>query len=216
MPAETAIKGKKSTREVPAKRSRTKLDRFLPWLLVVAGIIGLIASFVLTMDKMEMLENPGYQPSCNINPVIACGSVIVTSQASAFSFPNPFIGLVGFAVLITVGVTWLTGVRSSNKWYWRAYMAAALFGVAFVHWLAFQSIYRIGALCPYCMVVWVVTIAIFLYSLLWVLRQGYIRVPSWLDRVVWFANRNHVGILLSWYLVVVLLILNHFWYFFGR
>ena len=27
----------------------------------------------------------------------------------------------------------------------------------FVHWLIFQSLYRIGALCPYCMLVWVVT-----------------------------------------------------------
>jgi len=30
-----------------------------------------------------------------------------------------------------------------------------------VHWLIFQSLYRIGALCPYCMVVWVVTITVF-------------------------------------------------------
>ena len=27
-----------------------------------------------------------------------------------------------------------------------------------MHWLIFQSLYRIGALCPYCMVVWAVTI----------------------------------------------------------
>ena len=30
----------------------------------------------------------------------------------------------------------------------------------FVHWLIFQSLYRIGALCPYCMVVWAVTISL--------------------------------------------------------
>ena len=30
----------------------------------------------------------------------------------------------------------------------------------FVHWLIFQSLYVIGALCPYCMIVWVITIII--------------------------------------------------------
>ncbi len=29
-----------------------------------------------------------------------------------------------------------------------------------MHWLIFQSLYRIGALCPYCMVVWVATISL--------------------------------------------------------
>lgn len=215
MPTKPLAKTRKPASKAAPAKTVTKLDRFLPWLLIIAGIVGLVASFVLTMDKMEMLKNPGYQPSCNINPVIACGSVIVTSQASAFGFPNPFLGLAGFAVLITVGVTWLTGARSTNKWYWRAYLLATLLGVAFVHWLAFQSIYRIEALCPYCMAVWVVTIATFFYSLLWVIRQGYIGVPDWLNPIVRFANRNHLGILLSWYLVIVALILNHFWYFFG-
>lgn len=207
---------KKSLKKSVHADTPTKLDRFLPWLLIVAGIVGLIASFVLTMDKMEMLKNPDYQPSCNINPIIACGSVIVTSQASAFGFPNPFLGLAGFAVLITVGITWLTGARSTNKWYWRAFLLATFLGVVFVHWLAFQSVYRIEALCPYCMAVWTVTIATFFYSLLWVLRQGYITVPARFNRVIRFVNRNHFGVLLSWYLVIVVLILNHFWYFFGR
>ncbi len=36
--------------------------------------------------------------------------------------------------------------------------AGTLLGTVFVHWLIFQSLYRIGALCPYCMVVWAVTI----------------------------------------------------------
>ena len=44
------------------------------------------------------------------------------------------------------------------RWYWAGLATGTLLGVAFVHWLIFQSLYRIGALCPYCMVVWAVTI----------------------------------------------------------
>ena len=44
------------------------------------------------------------------------------------------------------------------RWYWAGLATGTLLGTAFVHWLIFQSLYRIGALCPYCMVVWAVTI----------------------------------------------------------
>lgn len=193
----------------------SKLDKMLPWLLIVAGIIGLAASFVLMMDKIAILKDPSYQPSCNINPIIACGSVIVTSQANAFGFPNPIIGLIGFSVLITVGVTWLSGVRSQKAWYWRTFLSATLLATVFIHWLMFQTIYRIEALCPYCMIVWVVTIATFWYSLLWTIRRKYLRVPAFLNKLVAFANQNHLGVLIVWYLAIMGLILNHFWYYFG-
>jgi hypothetical protein len=46
------------------------------------------------------------------------------------------------------------------QWYWVGLTVGVLVGAAFVHWLIFQSLYRIGALCPYCMVVWVITVSL--------------------------------------------------------
>ena len=37
-------------------------------------------------------------------------------------------------------------------------MTGTALGAVFVHWLIYESLYEIGALCPYCMVVWAVTI----------------------------------------------------------
>jgi hypothetical protein len=47
------------------------------------------------------------------------------------------------------------------RWVWLSLQAGAVFGLLFGHWLIFQSLYEIGALCPYCMVVWVVMITVF-------------------------------------------------------
>ena len=44
------------------------------------------------------------------------------------------------------------------QWYWAGLTVGTVLGAVFVHWLIFQSLYRIGALCPYCMLVWSVTI----------------------------------------------------------
>jgi uncharacterized membrane protein len=111
----------------------------------------------LTVEKIELLRNPSYVPTCNINPIVSCGSVMVTPQASVLGFPNPLLGLVGFTVVLVTGVLAVTKVPLP-QWYWVGLTIGVLAGSAFVHWLIFQSLYRIGALCPYCMVVWAVTV----------------------------------------------------------
>lgn len=129
------------------------------WSILLAGVLGLVASATLTIEKIEILINPAYVPSCNLNPVVACGSVMTTPQASAFGFPNSLIGIVAFAVVTVTGVLTVAKVPLP-RWYWVGMTIGTLLGAAFVHWLIVQSLYRIGALCPYCMVVWVVTISL--------------------------------------------------------
>ncbi|WP_370485590.1 vitamin K epoxide reductase family protein [Mycobacterium sp. pUA109] len=127
------------------------------WWVLVAGVIGLIASVTLTVEKIRSLADKGYVPSCNINPVLSCGSVMVTPQASLLGFPNPLIGIAAFTVVVVTGVLTVTKVRLP-QWYWVGMAAGTLVGAGFVHWLIYQSLYVIGALCPYCMVVWSITI----------------------------------------------------------
>ncbi|HXS85075.1 MAG TPA: vitamin K epoxide reductase family protein [Mycobacterium sp.] len=129
------------------------------WSILLAGVLGLVASATLTIEKIEILINPAYVPSCNLNPVVACGSVMTTPQASAFGFPNSLIGIVAFAVVTVTGVLTVAKVPLP-RWYWVGMTIGTLLGAAFVHWLIVQSLYGIGALCPYCMVVWVVTISL--------------------------------------------------------
>lgn len=190
------------------------LERVLPWLLLVAGIIGLIASFVLTLEKLEVVKNPDYVATCDINPVISCGSVMRSDQAEVFGFPNPLMGLIGFSAVAVVGGGLLTGARF-KRWFWLAFQVGLLLAVGFVHWLFFQTVYQINALCPYCMVVWSITIPAFWYVLLYNLRTGTIKTPAAWGRIIGFIQRHHLDILVAWYLIIIALILNHFWYYFG-
>lgn len=188
------------------------LERTLPWILAVGGLIGFIAAFVLTIERIELLINPNYIPTCNVNPLISCGSVMKTEQARVFGFPNPIIGIFSFAIVTTIGMALLAGA-TFKRWFWLGLQAGTIFGLGFVHWLFYQSVYNIGALCPYCMVVWAVTIPIFWYVTLYNLRTGVIPTPKSLKGVVAFAQRHHGDILIIWYLAIIGLILNHFWYY---
>jgi len=92
------------------------LQKTLPWLLVICGSIGLLASFVILVDKLQLLEDPGRTFLCDLNPIISCGSVMTSDQSHAFGFPNPIIGLVGFAIVITTGMAMLAGA-TFKRWY---------------------------------------------------------------------------------------------------
>lgn len=194
---------------------RSKLERFLPWLLVIGGLIALVAAFAIMYEKIQLAENPSYQLACDVNPIVSCGSVMQSDQANAFGFPNPIIGLVGFGVVITIGMALLAGARF-KRWFWLGLQAGVIFGVGFVHWLFYQSVYNIGALCPYCMVVWAMTIPIFWYVTLHNLRTDVIRLKgSLLLSIEAFLQRHHLDILAIWFLVIAGLIIHHFWYYFG-
>ncbi len=188
--------------------------RYFAWLLVAGGGLGLLASLTLSIEKVQLLQDPDFIPSCNLNPILSCGSVMMSDQASAFGFPNPYIGIASFAVLITVGMAMLAGA-TFKRWFWLGLQAGTVFGVSFVHWLMYQSIFNIGSLCLYCMLVWAVTIPIFWYTLLMNITSGHITVPSRLRGAADFALRHHFDALIVWYLLIAGVILKHFWYYFG-
>jgi len=183
--------------------------RVFSWMLVITGAAGLLAAWVITLDKIKLAEDPNFRPSCSLNPIISCGSVMQSKQAAAFGVPNPLIGLVAYAVVIGVGVTLLTRVRFP-RWYWLTFNAGCLFGVGFCTWLQYQSLYNINALCLWCSLAWVATIVMFWGVTAHNVREGFLPAPrpvrGFLDEFPWVLPVLHIGI-------IGLLVLIHWWDF---
>lgn len=187
-------------------------DRKIAILLVVAGIIGLAASFILLSEKIQLLKNPNATLSCNINPIVSCGSVIQSKQAEAFGFANPVIGLISFAVLITIGMGIFAGAKY-KRWFWLGLEAGTIFGIGFVHWLFYQAVYNIEALCPFCMVVWAITIATFVYVTFYNIENRHIVLPKSIMLAVKIADKYSWAIVIGWWMFIAGLILNQFWFY---
>jgi uncharacterized membrane protein len=175
--------------------------------MVLTGIVGWLASFQLTVDDWRLLRDPAYQPPCDISPVVSCGSVMSSPQGSLLGFPNMLLGLGAFAAVAALGVAVLSGARL-HRGLWLAVGAGALVAVALVHWLIVQSLYELNKICPYCAVVWVVTIALFWYVTVYCLEQGIVPVPRGALEVV---QNTHWMLLGAWYGVIALLVLTRFW-----
>ena len=192
--------GTRRTQTVAASR-RTGL------VMLVTGVVGWLASFQLTVDDWRLLRDPTYRPPCNISPVVSCGSVMSSPQGRVFGFPNMLLGLGAFAAVTVLGAAVLGGARLHRR-LWLALEAGALAGVVLAHWLIGQSLYRLNKLCPYCAVVWVVTIALFWYVTMHCLERGIVRVPR---GVLVVLQDTHGMLLAGWYGVIALLVLTRFW-----
>lgn len=188
------------------------VERVWPWVLFIGGIVGAGCAIILTIEKIHTLQDPNYVPSCNFNPLISCGSVMNTPQGSVFGFANPIIGIFGFAVVITIGVARLTKIEFPD-WFWMGLLFGELFGLGFIHWLFFESVYVIQKLCPYCMAVWLTMITIFCYTILALFSSDRMGAPESVRRPLRAAARLHWVYPIVWYAVILVCIIVKFWSF---
>ena len=185
----------------------TGASRAFAWLLIISGGLGALASFVITIDKFQLLQDPQFSPSCNLSPILSCTSVMKSAQASVFGFPNPLLGLLAYPVVIAVGFALLAGARF-RRWFWLGLNAGTLLGAGFCMWLMTQALYQIGALCLWCCLAWAATIAAFWYTTVHNVRHGIIRAPR---AVVAGMLEFHWAVPVTWYLAIVTLIATRWW-----
>lgn len=183
------------------------------FILMAGSIVGLIASFLLTLSTLELYKNPTADIPCNLNPFVSCTNAALAWQGSVFGFPNSLLGLVAFSMLLAVGVMLYSGGRA-KKPLWLLVNFGLLAATVFIHWFIFESLYSLGTLCIYCMFVWVVTWPLFIYSTVWNLKEDHFgsKAKDWL--ISKLVDRHHLTFVIGWYLFIVFLILMKFKDFF--
>ncbi len=150
----------------PGEESRTPGDESHQprFLLPITGAVGLLAASILTIDKIDLLQakvdGTDTALNCDISAFVTCSGVMESEQASAFGFANSIIGVIGFSIVLTLGVLVAARVRLPEP-VWAGLQAGVVFGIGFVTWLQYQSIFDINLLCPWCLVVWTMMIPLF-------------------------------------------------------
>lgn len=199
--------------------TQTKLTKSNAWIfgtILVGAVAGLVSAFVLSVEKIHLLQDPNATLSCTINIWLNCASVMKTWQASVFGFPNSFIGLMAYPVIITLAVAKLMGATLPRLFMALAQLGALL-GVVFAYWLFFQSVYVIQVLCPWCLIVTVSTTLIFKTLLRYNLRENNFKLPSGAHKkVLGFLARDYDKLVTAgWLLLMVVLVYLQFRDFFA-
>jgi len=172
--------------------------------LIIAGALGLLAAWELSVEKILVLADPDHVPACNVGVLVGCSVNLDSWQGSLFGFPNPFIGLMAWPIVITIGVALLAGATFA-RWFWIGFNVGVAGALVFVGWLIAQSIYVLAVLCPWCMLTWVVTIPTFFAVILHSLRAGHIPASERTRRLAaeWFKWIPLITVV--WCVIIVVL-----------
>lgn len=131
-------------------------NRWIFGSMLVGALLSLLASFVLSVEAVQLAENADADLPCSINAVLNCASVGLHESAHMFGFPNAFLGLIAEPVVITVAIAGLAGVKFPRPFMFAAQIGYTL-GFIFALYLLGISYFVIGALCPWCLAVTLTT-----------------------------------------------------------
>lgn len=177
-------------------------------LVVICSAIGFVASMMLTIDRFKLLSDPETQLVCDLSPFVTCGPVMSSRAGALFGFPNPLLGIAGFALAGTTGMLLLAGARLA-RWYLVSFEIGCLLAIVFLTWLQTQTLYVIGALCIWCMAVWAVTIVMFVVTTAKTLSAGAFGERA--KRIGTVIGNWQVAIIAIWCLVILTAIALRFY-----
>lgn len=164
---------------------------------LITSLLGLYASAALAVDYINRLQDEDYVAGCDINPMVGCGLFLDSPAASTFAVPNVVIGVAAFPVVTALAAVILSRIQL-NKWLWRGLVVGVVFGIGFVTYLQYQAMFVLHGLCPWCLVIWVAMIPLFIHTLARAGEAGALGRWGW-EPIV--ANRWMLTLL--WYLIVI-------------
>jgi uncharacterized membrane protein len=187
-----------------------------PKILVFGSLVGLIASFWQATERIFMLKNPGIDLSCNLSPVVDCGSVLGDRYAAVLGPPNAFIGMVVFTLLLGFGLQRISG----GSWTRLVAKLAVIFSIIiflFSLWFYLVSVYVIGKICIFCVFIWAVSMPIGIYGLKDYLENRANTAGKGIQLTLHnFLNKHHFTLLVTIYATMIALFLLKFReYYFG-
>ncbi len=197
-------------------KNTKRSDYWIFGLIALFSTLGLISAFVLSIEKLHLIKDPDAILSCTINVWLNCASVMKTWQAELLGFPNSYIGLMAYPIMITLAVGKLMGAVYPRLFMFLAQIGA-LFGLIFAYWLFFQSVFVIQVLCPWCLIVTFSTTVIFEALLRHNIREHNFYLPeNWHKHPDRFIERDYDKLLVaSWILLMLILVYLQFKDYFG-
>lgn len=171
--------------------------------MLVGSIASLIASFVLSVEAVELAANPDADLACSINIVLNCATVGLHESAYLFGFPNSFLGLIAEPVVITVAIAGLAGVHFP-RWFMALAQVFYTLGFLFALYLLGTSYFVIGALCPWCLLVTLTTTLVWFAITRYNIRENNLYLPKHIQKVLRSWVEKDYDKLVMWSIIVAL------------
>ena len=155
-----------------------KIKNINEWnVLIIGSFIGLVASFIQIIERINYAENPTSNLLCNINSALSCSNVFSGWQSSVFGFSNSIMCLTFFSIMFGIALSGRFN-KGFSKILGLVMHFFSLFFLLFGAWYLHQSVFSIGAICLFC---------IFCYSGVIAINWSWLRINM---GNIYFISKN--------------------------
>lgn len=159
------------------KDKKLRDNRWIFTSMLIGSLLSLLASFVLSVEAIELAKNPGADLPCNLNVILNCATVNNHPTGTFLGFPNSFLGMMAEPVVITVAIAGLAGIAFPRRFMFAAQIGYTA-GFAFALALFYISFNIIQALCPWCLLVTLTTILVWFAITRYNIRENNLYLPK--------------------------------------
>ena len=159
------------------KDAKLRDNRWIFASMLVGSILSLVASFVLSVEALQLAKNPDASLSCSVNVILNCATVAKHPSAEMLGFPNSFLGMIAEPVVITVAIAGLAGIKFPRRFMFTAQIFYTL-GLIYALVLFSISFFVIQALCPWCLLVTATTLFVWFAITRYNIREDNLYLPK--------------------------------------
>jgi len=179
-------------------------NRWIFASMLVGALLSLLASFVLSVEAVQLAKNPDAELSCSVNVVLNCATVAKHASAEMWGFPNSFLGLMAEPIVITVAIAGLAGIKFPRRFMFAAQIGYTL-GFIFALYLFYLSMFVIQALCPWCLLVTATTTLVFFAITRYNIRENNLYLPKKVQKAAHgFIEKDYDKLVLGIIIVTLL------------
>lgn len=183
---------------------RIRDNRWIFLSMLIGALLSLLAAFVLSVEAIQLAKNPDAALSCSVNVVINCATVAKHPSAEMLGFPNSFFGLMAEPVVITVAIAGLAGIAFPRRFMFWAQIGYTL-GFIYAIVLFFISMFVIGAICPWCLLVTATTAFVWFSITRYNIREDNLYLPKKAQKAAKkFIDKDYDKLVLGIFVVALL------------
>lgn len=120
------------------------MKKYLPWIIVVLSLVGLVDSALLVYEHFV----PRFVP-CSTTAYVDCGKVLTSRYATVFGVPLAVIGVLHYVFL---GIVAVLAIVKKSKWWSLLVTITAIWGFVASCVFIYIQVIILRAICLYCMV----------------------------------------------------------------
>ncbi len=121
-------------------------------IITIAATIGVIDSFFLVLEFIQVLLHPGEPTPCTVSSFVSC-TLTVQGPFGHYipGIPNPMFGMLWYSGVLAYGLTRWLGSEHSKKTR-QTVGIIILLGILFSYRLYIASVFELGGVCPFCLI----------------------------------------------------------------